>query len=77
MMVTGGGAYNEYLIERIRYHLPELEIYLPDNTIIEYKEALIMALIGVLRWREEATVIPSVTGATKESIGGAVWSGHQ
>ena len=76
MMVTGGGAYNEYLIERIRYHLPELEIYLPDNTIIEYKEALIMALIGVLRWREEATVIPSVTGATKESIGGAVWSGH-
>jgi anhydro-N-acetylmuramic acid kinase len=77
MMITGGGAFNEYLIERIRHHLPELEIIIPEEKIIQFKEALIMALIGVLRWREEPTALSSVTGARKDSIGGAIWSGHQ
>jgi anhydro-N-acetylmuramic acid kinase len=77
MMITGGGAFNEYLIERIGLHLPELEIILPEEKIIQFKEALIMALIGVLRWREEPTTLSSVTGARKDSIGGAIWSGHQ
>ena len=77
MMITGGGAFNEYLIERIRYHLPELEIIIPEDSIVQFKEALIMALIGVLRWREEPTALATVTGARKDSIGGAVWSGHQ
>ncbi|MFN9710799.1 MAG: anhydro-N-acetylmuramic acid kinase [Bacteroidota bacterium] len=76
MMVTGGGAYNDYLITRIQHHLPEIQIHLAASEIIEYKEALIMALLGVLRWREEPTVLRSVTGANRESIGGAVWGGH-
>jgi anhydro-N-acetylmuramic acid kinase len=76
MMITGGGAFNDYLIERIRFHLPQVEILLPEENIIQFKEALIMGLIGVLRWREEPTALSSVTGAKKDSIGGAVWSGH-
>jgi anhydro-N-acetylmuramic acid kinase len=76
LMITGGGAFNDYLIERIQYYLPSLPVYLPEKEVIQYKEALIMAFLGVLRWREEPTILSSVTGANQESIGGAVWSGH-
>jgi anhydro-N-acetylmuramic acid kinase len=76
LMITGGGAYNDYLIERISHHLPSINIHLPAKEVIENKEALIMAFLGILRWREEPTVQNSVTGASQESIGGAVWSGH-
>jgi anhydro-N-acetylmuramic acid kinase len=78
MLVTGGGAYNAYLISRISQHLLPygIELVLPSNEIIEYKEALIMALLGVLRWREEETVFSSVTGAKRASTGGAFWMGQ-
>jgi anhydro-N-acetylmuramic acid kinase len=36
-----------------------------------------MALLGVLRWREQNTVLASVTGASKNSIGGALWLGTE
>jgi anhydro-N-acetylmuramic acid kinase len=49
----------------------------PAEEIVQYKEALIMAYIGVLRWRQEYTVIASVTGASRESIGGALWIGQE
>lgn len=77
LLLTGGGTFNTFLIERLRYCLHELnvQIVVPDETIIKYKEALIMALIGVLRWREENNVLASVTGAVRNSIGGAVWMG--
>lgn len=77
MLVTGGGAFNTYLIEKLREYTKPLniELVVPDDKIIQYKEALIMALIGVLRWREENNSIASVTGASRASIGGAVWMG--
>ena len=77
MMITGGGALNRYLVSRITHHLAPLGISaeVPDLQTVLYKEALIMALLGVLRWREEETVLQSVTGASKASIGGALWMG--
>ncbi len=77
LLVTGGGALNSFLVNRLREVLRELmiEIVVPENNLINYKEALIMALIGVLRWREEYNVLSSVTGATRSSIGGALWLG--
>lgn len=77
MLVTGGGALNGYLISRISQHLAPLgiEVIIPDEVTIMYKEALIMGLLGVLRWREEDTVMASVTGASRSSIGGALWMG--
>lgn len=77
MLVTGGGALNTFLIERMKSLLAELniEVVIPDEKLVQYKEAVIMGLIGVLRWREEANVLPSVTGASRESIGGALWLG--
>jgi anhydro-N-acetylmuramic acid kinase len=44
---------------------------------VDYKEALVMALIGVLRWREENNIFASVTGASRDSINGAVWIGQE
>jgi anhydro-N-acetylmuramic acid kinase len=77
LLSTGGGTFNHFLIERLKDELNELaiEVIVPDEKLIKYKEALIMALIGVLRWREENNVLASVTGASRNSIGGAVWMG--
>ena len=79
MLVTGGGARNGFLIARLRELLAPLgvEVVVPDEQLVDYKEALVMALIGVLRWREENNVFASVTGASRDSIGGAVWIGQE
>jgi anhydro-N-acetylmuramic acid kinase len=79
LLITGGGALNTFLIEELKKKLQKnnIDIIVPDENIILYKEALIMALIGVLRWREENNVLASVTGASRSSIGGAVWIGQQ
>jgi anhydro-N-acetylmuramic acid kinase len=77
MLITGGGAFNTFLKDRISDLLKEksIEVIVPDEQLVKYKEALIMALIGVLRWREEMNVLASVTGASQNSIGGALWMG--
>ncbi|MDR0792040.1 MAG: anhydro-N-acetylmuramic acid kinase, partial [Chitinophagaceae bacterium] len=78
MLVTGGGAFNTFLIEQLSGALAQLNIetIVPEENLVKYKEALIMALLGILRWREENTVLSSVTGAVRSSIGGAVWMGQ-
>jgi len=79
LLATGGGAFNHFLIGRIKEHLllPGIEVIIPDENLVKYKEALIMALIGVLRWRQEYNVLSSVTGASRDSIGGALWNGQE
>lgn len=79
LMITGGGAHNAYLVEAIREELEPLGItpLVPEKNIVDYKEALVMALLGILRWREQNTVMSSVTGARRDSIGGAVWIGQE
>ena len=77
MLITGGGAHNTFLVDRIKAALTPYGVHaeLPDARVIDYKEAIIMALLGVLRWREENTVMEN-TGASRPSIGGAVWIGQ-
>lgn len=79
LLATGGGAHNHFLIERLKENMLSLdiEVVLPDKKLIDYKEAIVMALIGLLRWREEYNVLASVTGASRNSIGGAVWIGQE
>ena len=79
LMITGGGAFNKFLINRISKQLQQInfEIYIPEEDVVIYKEALIMALLGILRWREQYTVLSSVTGALRNSIGGALWLGTE
>jgi anhydro-N-acetylmuramic acid kinase len=73
LLITGGGAFNTFLIERIKYH-SNLEIVIPDATIINYKEALIFAFLGVLRLQNQINCYASVTGATKDSSVGVVFN---
>lgn len=72
VLATGGGARNHFLIERIANHAKPL-IELPEPQVVDFKEALAFALFGVLRLRGEATALASVTGARKDSCGGAVY----
>lgn len=72
LLITGGGVYNDFLIERIKAHSNN-RIIIPDKNTIEFKEALIFALLGVLRWRGEVNCLRSVTGARIDSIGGCVY----
>lgn len=69
MLITGGGAYNLYLMELIeKYFNGKVEI--PSKKIIEYKEALVMAFMGILHIRNEVNVLSSATGAKYDTICG-------
>jgi len=74
LLITGGGAFNSFLIERIALTSP-LKIAIPDKNVIKYKEALVMAFIGVLRIRNEVNVLKSVTGSNRNNICGAIYAG--
>jgi anhydro-N-acetylmuramic acid kinase len=73
LYITGGGAYNDFLIERIQSYLPEMKIIIPSAKILEFKEALIFALLGVLKLRGEINVLSSVTGANNNHSSGVVY----
>lgn len=73
LLITGGGAYNDFLIERMQIHLPTLAIVIPDNKTLEFKEALIFALLGVLKLRNEINVLSSVTGAKMDHSSGIIF----
>ena len=78
MLVTGGGAHNKFLIQCIEEKLKENEqsknvkVEIPAKEIIDFKEALIFAFLGVLRARNEINVLNSVTGASINNIGGTI-----
>ncbi|HTE23680.1 anhydro-N-acetylmuramic acid kinase [Flavitalea sp.] len=79
LFMTGGGANNNFLVERIRTLVGEsgISLIVPDKLVVDFKEPLAMALIGVLRWREENNVFKYITGAKRDSIGGNVWIGQE
>ena len=72
ILVTGGGTYNKFLIDLIKKQSNQ-KIIIPDNTLIDYKEALVFAFLAVLRVREENNCLSSVTGSTHDNIGGVVY----
>ena len=74
MLVTGGGAYNEFLMQRIGEHVSPCQIIIPNKKTIEYKEALIFGFLGVLRLRNEINVLSSVTGATSDHCSGQIYN---
>lgn len=74
MLITGGGAYNTYLIERIQTYLPDIKIIIPSPKILEFKEALIFGLLGVLKLRDEINTLRSVTGARQDHSSGIIYN---
>ncbi|MBX3164031.1 MAG: anhydro-N-acetylmuramic acid kinase [Bacteroidetes bacterium] len=71
VFITGGGAFNSFLIERITSKTTT-EIILPEAQTINFKEALIFAFLGYLRLNETVNTLSSVTGAKSNSVGGVV-----
>ncbi|TRO65747.1 anhydro-N-acetylmuramic acid kinase [Christiangramia sabulilitoris] len=72
VLVTGGGVKNLFLMERFR-SLSGCNIIVPDVELIDFKEALIFALLGVLKLRGEVNVLSSVTGAKIDHSSGRVY----
>src|SRR5690606_21281942 len=77
VLVTGGGVRNTFLMERLHaYGMPAgLTYAIPDSTIIDYKECLLMAWLGYQAWHRRHFGLASLTGATRDSIGGAYYFG--
>ncbi|MFT7344586.1 MAG: anhydro-N-acetylmuramic acid kinase [Lentimonas sp.] len=71
LFVTGGGTKNGYLLERIEFHFKG-KVIIPTEELVDYKEALVFAFMGALHLENEANCIPSVTGATKATVGGTL-----
>ena len=74
LLVTGGGALNSFFMETLQEKLGKAtKVIVPEKIIIEFKEALVFALMGVLRIEQQINVLSSVTGAKKDSSSGVVF----
>jgi anhydro-N-acetylmuramic acid kinase len=71
VLVTGGGAFNTFLMRLIREKSKSM-LVVPDNQLVKFKEALIFAFLGLLRYRKEINCLASVTGASRNSSSGTV-----
>lgn len=72
ILITGGGAFNKYLVQLLKEKCRH-EIIIPDKLIVKYKEALIFALLGVLRLRNEVNCLSSATGAESDTCTGTIY----
>ncbi|WP_019037618.1 anhydro-N-acetylmuramic acid kinase [Psychroflexus tropicus] len=72
VLFTGGGSFNSYLMQLITEQ-SSTELIIPNPEVVNYKEALIFALLGVLRERNEINVLASVTGASHDHSSGEVF----
>ncbi|MGZ5210090.1 MAG: anhydro-N-acetylmuramic acid kinase, partial [Kaistella sp.] len=71
VLFTGGGTYNDYLLERIK-NKSSTEIITPEPKLIDFKEALIFAFMGVLRINKEINVLSSATGSAANHSSGLI-----
>lgn len=72
VLLTGGGAKNKFLVECIQQKCNS-KIIIPNNQLIDFKEALIFAFLGMLRINNQANALCDVTGALNDSKGGCIY----
>lgn len=72
VLITGGGVYNSFLLERL-LDIADLEVTVPDSKLLEFKEALVFGLLGVLKLRDEVNCLASVTGARADHASGNIF----
>lgn len=72
ILVTGGGAFNTFLMKRIEF-FAQTKIKQVSTELIDYKEALIFALLGVLKTQNKVNCLQSVTGAKKDHSSGNIF----
>ncbi|EKD30930.1 MAG: hypothetical protein ACD_77C00447G0005 [uncultured bacterium] len=73
VLLTGGGAFNKYLVERMRANAPQCDYFVPDAQTVNFKEALIFAFLGALFVHDIPSCLSSVTGSRYDNIGGALY----
>ena len=74
ILVTGGGAYNQFLISLIKKMLLSTDLVIPEKNLLEGKEALIFAYLAKLRLEGKTNVLASATGASHNSSSGALYN---
>ncbi len=72
ILLSGGGAYNTFLVERLSELAPVKPVLADDHTI-QFKEAIITGFAGVKRMRKEINMLSSVTGAERDNVGGSIY----
>ena len=72
VLVTGGGVFNDYLLQRMKYH-KKIDFIIPDKKLVEFKEALIFAFLGVLKVDNQVNCLSSVTGAKRDHSSGQIF----
>lgn len=72
VLVTGGGAWNNFLIERLKVRSAR-NLVIPEPGLVDYKEALVFALLGLQRYLGQVNVLRSVTGCRLDHSAGALW----
>lgn len=72
MLITGGGAFNTFLIERIKVHT-KIRLIIPEGNIVEFKEAIVFAFLGILRMLEIPNCLSAVTGAKHDHSSGIIF----
>lgn len=77
LMISGGGAFNTFLIDTLNDILKgrNIDVVIPNDDVINYKEAILIAFMGYLRAMDVSNVLPSVTGASRPTISGAIYRG--
>ena len=73
VLITGGGAYNDFLI-KVLGKKTSVEIVIPNSELVEYKEALIFAFLGLLKVDNQVNCLKSVTGAKKNHSSGQIFN---
>jgi anhydro-N-acetylmuramic acid kinase len=71
VLVTGGGAKNNYLTGLLKGKTKR-QILIPPPGIIDFKEAIIFAFLGLLRLKGEINCYASATGASSDSSSGVI-----
>lgn len=72
VLMTGGGVYNKHLMGLLKEEVGQ-KLIIPDDQLINYKEALVFAFLGLLRYQGENNILASVTGATEDHCGGFIY----
>ena len=72
VLISGGGANNKYLISVIKNY-SRADLTIPKKEIIDFKEALIFAFLGILRFQKKVNCLSSVTGCSKDHCSGKIF----
>jgi len=76
ILVTGGGAFNKTLLNHLRQQ-NDVQYIVPPDEVVNFKEALIFAFLGLLRVLGRPNCLSSVTGARHDTVGGAIYGNYE